>query len=160
MTLGVPQLLDLRRMRERQAESDLSRAMAEHRQQLEHIANLERSQAEFAITSALRVTALYQGVVDARLGPSGLDQLIALVDEQYRLRHERKVEIATQKRVAEQLAQAVDEARTRLNERRRNVAKLEHIDGEARREAARMDEIRAEADMERPAPVAREVRYG
>lgn len=160
MTLGVPQLLELRRMRERQAESNLSRALAEHQRQLAHVADLERRQAEFTIESALRVTSLYQGVVDARLGPSGLDQLISLVDEQYRLRHEKKVEIATQKRVAEQLAEDVEKARTQLNERRRNVAKLEHIDGEARREAARRTEILAEAEMERPAPAAREMRYG
>jgi len=147
-TLG--QLLDLRRARERRAETDLSRAVAEHRRQAEHIAELERQREDLAVASGRRVAELYMGVVDNRLGPAGLDSLVASVDEQYRLRQEMKVRIATQQRLLGSLAEDVEKARAALNARRRHVVKLESVATEIDHAIARKAEILAELEMERP----------
>jgi flagellar biosynthesis chaperone FliJ len=150
MSAAMGRLLDLRRSRERQAEIELSRALAEWRRQTDHVAELERRLETFTHDSNLHIAALYRATVGGELGPSGIDILIETVDAQYRLQRDMRVLVATQKRLLDQLDEAVAKARATLNERRRTVLKLTALVEEIARDAARAAEIAAEAEAERP----------
>ncbi len=154
------QLLDLRRLRERNAAEAMRRAVLRSDDEAARLQEMERRQTALAVATEQRIAGLYDGSLSRAMGPGALDRLVDAVDEQYLLRTRMHLLVDAQQRRRDEATADVDRARGLLNERRRKVQALEFLAEDFGRAAAVSADLREEADAERPHVVAASIGTG
>jgi hypothetical protein len=148
--LALRQLLDLRRLRERQASAELARRRALEHEQEARVVWLREQQGLLNAAIAQRIAALYRDSLESLLSRGDLDLLVAAVDHQYRLEADMRAAIHAAESHLATLAHETEEARRQMQERSRAVQKLEQLLDEMSIRTARQAEVFEEAEAERP----------
>lgn len=154
MTDQLAKLLDLRRLRERQATADQQRAARRHATQAAHVQSVEAREREVIRDADQRIEQLYADVIGAALSLADLERLAADIDRQRQRKVDMRIELASQRQHREHLAAEAEKARQALLSRQRTVRKLEGMADEMAKTAVSLAEAKAENDLERPTAAA------